>query len=284
MPLERGRSGPATGPLHRDSIEAAPSGAASTFPAFGVIAAPQMTRLADPEIPPGGAEQAPTLAAIQPSLLHVSPHRSIIEGMDDADSVTRPDHERLFATATEQAGYFTTAQARDSGFSSPLITHHAQSGRFVRVARGLYRLRDYPSSPREELLAAWLRLAPSAVVSHESALELLGLSDIIPNLIHLSVPRSRRKLSRRAGVALHTTTRPFGGSDTLFRDGMRLTGPARTIVDVAEAGVAPEQVVRATAQAIDRGLTTPRRLREAARGRGRRVEQLVEVALAGTGR
>jgi len=101
---------------------------------------------------------------------------------------------------------------------------------------------------------------------------------------HLSVPRSRRKLSRRPGVALHTTTRPFGGSDTLVRDGMRLTGPARTIVDVAEAGVAPEQVIRATAQAIDRGLTTPSRLREAAHGRGRRVEKLVEVALAGTGR
>jgi hypothetical protein len=63
---------------------------------------------------------------------------------------------------------------------------------------------------------------------------------------------------------------------------MRLTGPARTIADVAEAGLAPEQVIRAAAQAIDRGLTTPSRLREAARGRGRRVEQLIEFALAGT--
>lgn len=204
--------------------------------------------------------------------------------MDDTTAATRPDHERLFAIATEQAGYFTTAQARDSAFSSPLITHHAQSGRFVRVARGLYRLRDYPSSPREGLLAAWLRLAPEAVVSHESALELLGLSDIIPNVIHLSVPRSRRKLSRRSGVALHTTTRPLGGSDVVVRDGMRLTGPARTIVDVAEAGVAPEQAVRAARQAIDRGIATPSRLREAAMGRGRRVEQLIETALSGTGR
>ncbi len=155
-----------------------------------------------------------------------------------------------------------------------------QSGRFVRVARALYRLRDYPSSPREELLAAWLRLAPEAVVSDESALELLGLSDIIPNLIHLSVPRTRRKLSRRSGVALHTTTRPLDGSDVVVRDGMRLTGPARTIVDVAETGVAPEQVVRAAQQAIDRGMTTPSRLREAALGRGRRVERLIEIALA----
>ncbi len=203
--------------------------------------------------------------------------------MDDTAAPAHPDHERLFGIATEQAGYFTTAQAHDCDFSSPLITHHAKSGRFVRVARGLYRLRDYPSSPREELLAAWLRLAPEAVVSHESALELLGLSDIIPNLIHVSVPRSRRKLTRRAGVALHTTTRPLEGSDVVLREGMRLTAPARTIVDVAETGGAPEQVVRAAQQAIDRGLTTPARLREAADGRGRRVAQILDIALAGTG-
>jgi len=193
----------------------------------------------------------------------------------------RPDHERLFDIATEQAGYFTTAQARGCGFSSPLLSHHAKSGRFVRVARGLYRFRDYPSSPREEILAAWLRLAPEAVVSHESALELLGLSEIIPNLIHVSVPRARRKLARRPGVALHTTTRPLDGAEMVVRSGMRLTGPARTIADVAEAGLAPDQVVRATAQAIDRGLTTPSRLREAVLGRGRRVGQLVEIAIAG---
>ena len=119
------------------------------------------------------------------------------------------------------------------------------------------------------------------VVSHESAFELLGLSEIIPNLIHLSVPRARRTLARRSGVALHTTTRPLDGADMVLRSGMRLTGPARTIADVAEAGLAPEQVVRAAAQAIDRGLTTPSRLREAVMGRGRRVEQLVEIALAG---
>jgi hypothetical protein len=61
----------------------------------------------------------------------------------------------------------------------------------------------------------------------------------------------------------------------------RLTGPARTIADVAEVGLAPEQVVRAARQAIERGLTTPSRLREAVVGRGRRVERLVEIALAG---
>jgi predicted transcriptional regulator of viral defense system len=194
-------------------------------------------------------------------------------------SKAKPDHEGLFQTASEQAGYFTTTQAISHGFSSPLITHHAQTGRFVRITRGLYRLRDYPSSPREQLIGAWLRLAPDAVVSHESALELFGLSDVIPDAIHLSVPRTRRRLVRQEGVTVHTTKRPLEGSEVANREGVRVTAPARTIADVAEAGTAPEQVVAAVRQAIDRGLTTRDKLRNAARGRGRRVERLIEHAL-----
>jgi predicted transcriptional regulator of viral defense system len=192
---------------------------------------------------------------------------------------TRPDHEGLFETASAQAGYFTTAQALGHGFSSPLITHHARTGRFVRVTRGLYRLRDYPSSPREQLIAAWLRLAPDAAVSHESALDLFGLSDVIPDAIHVTVPRTRRRLVRQRGVTIHTTKRPLDGAVVAIRDGVRVTAPDRTIADVAEAGTAPEQVVAAARQALDRGLTTREKLRSAARGRGQRVERLIDQAI-----
>lgn len=195
------------------------------------------------------------------------------------DTTTNPDHAVLFGIASEQAGYFTTAQAHDAGFSSPLIRHHARTGRFMHVARGLYRLRDYPSTPREEVLAAWLRLAPKAVVSHESALDLLGLSDVIPDAIHLTVPRTFRKLSPLPGVTIHTTTRPLRGDDIMNRDGVRLTSAARTIADVAEAGLAPDQVERAVRSAINRGLATPRQLRAAASNRGRRVQGIVDSAI-----
>lgn len=200
--------------------------------------------------------------------------------MNDTIAATRPNSEALFATATEQAGYFTAPQARAAGYSWPLLSYHAKQGRFVRVARGLYRLRDYPSSPREELIAAWLRLGPDAAISHESALEVLDLSDIIPDSIHLTVPRARRRLARQAGVSTHTTTRPLGAADVFTREGLRLTTPARTIADVAESGAGPEQVIEATRQAIDRGLTTPARMRAAARSRSRRVRNLIETALS----
>ena len=204
--------------------------------------------------------------------------------MNDTTAEGGPDWEALFATVSEQAGYFTTTQGRHAGYSWKLLSYHARHGRFVRVARGLYRFRDYPSSPREELIADWLRLAPDAAVSHESALEALGLSDVIPNSIHLTVPRARRKLTRTHGVSIHTTIRPLEVTDVLTRDGVRLTAPARTIVDVAEAGTAPEQVVLATRQAVERGLTTPARIRAAARPRSRRVRDLIETALAEAGR
>lgn len=202
--------------------------------------------------------------------------------MNDTVAGGSPDFEALFGTASEQAGYFTAAQARAAGYSWPLLSYHAKQGRFVRVARGLYRLRDYPSSPREELIAAWLRLAPEATISHESALELLDLSDAIPGSIHLTVPRARRKLARQPGVTTHTTTRPLEAGDVMTREGVRITTTERTIADAAEGGLAPEQIVIAVRQAIDRGLTTPARIRAAASGRGRRVRNLIETGLSET--
>jgi predicted transcriptional regulator of viral defense system len=195
------------------------------------------------------------------------------------DIIRAPDHDALFATASAQAGYFTTGQAQACGFSSALLTHHAKSGRFLRVARGLYRLRDYPREPNEEIVAAWLRQAPNVAISHESALALLGLSDVIADSVHLTVPRARRRLVTQPGVVIHTTTRPIAEADVLSRKGVRVTGPERTIVDVAEVGVAPDQVVASIRSALDRGLTTSARLRDAARTRGGRVQRLVDDAL-----
>jgi predicted transcriptional regulator of viral defense system len=192
----------------------------------------------------------------------------------------RPDHRRLFEVASGQGGYFTATQAAGCGFSRATLSYHARRGRFLRVKRGLYRLADYPASPREEVLAAWLAVGrDEAVVSHETALDVLGLSDVVPERVHLTVPRSKRYRGASAGVAIHTTTRPLKPTDVVIRDGLPVTSPARSIVDAAEAGTAPEQAVEAARQAIERGLATPGQLRAAASDRGVRVRRLIERAL-----
>ncbi|MGD9890387.1 MAG: type IV toxin-antitoxin system AbiEi family antitoxin domain-containing protein [Dehalococcoidia bacterium] len=195
-------------------------------------------------------------------------------------ATTRPDRARLFEIASEQGGYFTAEQARACGYSPALLSHHVKSGRFLRARRGLYRYREYPSSSREDVLAAWLAVGKEvAVVSHESALDLLDLSDVIPDAAHLTVPRSRRNLPTLPGVKIHTTIHPPGPSDLTYRDGMVVTAATRTILDAAEAGTAPDQVELAVVQAVARGLATPDQLRQGATERGRRVAALVEGAL-----
>lgn len=193
----------------------------------------------------------------------------------------RPDHDGLFASASQQAGYFTTAQARANGFSSALVTYHLKRGRFLRAARGVYRFRDYPSSSRESVMAAWLTLGRPAVVSHESALDILGLADLIPDAVHLTVPRNRRNAPRIGGVRVHTTMKPLGGDQVVVRDGIDVTAPARSIVDVAEAGSAPDQVVAAVRDALRRGLTTPEHLRIAIDAASSRARDLIQGAIPG---
>ena len=145
-------------------------------------------------------------------------------------AIAASDFPELFAQASEQAGYFT-AQAHAAGYSKQLLAYHAATGRFIRQRRGLYRLRDYPSSRYKEVTAAWLAAGKnSAAVSHESALDLLNLSDVLPDRVHLTVPRSRRGLPRLRLVALHTTVHPLLPHETTIREGIRITDPMRSIL------------------------------------------------------
>jgi predicted transcriptional regulator of viral defense system len=191
------------------------------------------------------------------------------------------DHDGLYRIAESQAGYFTTEQAIDAGMDRSTLRHHARpGGRCERVRRGLYRLRHFPSSPHEHVVAAWLGLPSPAVVSHESALELYDLSDVIPNAVHITLPRAMRGQRPRPGVRFHTLVHPPRPSETRRVNGVRATNPERTIVDSLEAGTQPEQIELAVRHALDRGLTTPRRLRAAATNRPTRVRRFIARLLA----
>src|SRR5215204_4399986 len=86
----------------------------------------------------------------------------------------RIDQDGLYWIAESQAGYFTAEQAVGVGMDRSTLRHHARpGGRYERVRRGLYRLRHFPSSPHEHVVAAWLAVSNvPAVVSHETALDL----------------------------------------------------------------------------------------------------------------
>ena len=191
------------------------------------------------------------------------------------------DHDGLYRLAEAQAGYFTARQALAAGMERSTLRHHARpGGRYERVRRGLYRLRHFPTSAHEHVVAAWLPLREvGAVVSHESALELHDLSDVIPTAVHLSLPRAKRGQRPRPGVRLHTVERPPGTSEVRTVHGLPTTSPERSIVDALDAGTQPEQVELAIGQALQRELFTPRRLHAAAAERSDRVRRFIERTL-----
>jgi len=180
----------------------------------------------------------------------------------------QPDVRGVEAIAYAQHGYFTTTQARECGFSSQLLSHYVRHGRFERARRGLYRLPGFPRGEDDEMREKWMAVGVNkAVLSHQSALALLDLSDNIPNAVHLLVGRRYRGLRRPAGVVVHT--RPDAEEvATVWREGLPLTAPARTLIDVA-GEIQPEQLEMAVRQAFGRGLLTARELDKEARRRGR---------------
>ncbi len=191
-----------------------------------------------------------------------------------------PDPTALHRRAYNQDGYFTSGQAREYGFSRQLLAHHVRSGRYERVRRGLYRLTGFPGSGREDVRAKWMAIgADRALVSHESALELHGLSDVLPNAVHLLIARADRGIKPPAGVVIHTTGTPWQPEDVVTIEGIRATAPARTIADAARSGTATEQIELAVRQALEQGLLDAEQLQAEADTRGERVGKLVRVAI-----
>jgi predicted transcriptional regulator of viral defense system len=174
----------------------------------------------------------------------------------------KPDWNRLFETAGAQDGYFTTRQAADAGYSTQLLLKHIRAGRITRTRRGIYRLVHFPAGEHEELVTAWLWSERAGVISHQTALALLGLSDALPAHVHLTLPSAwrRRRFRVPADVVLHH-------ADVLHEDrawfgAVPTTNPRRSLNDCAREGLSPELLRQAAQQALRRGLVTKAELGE----------------------
>jgi predicted transcriptional regulator of viral defense system len=193
-----------------------------------------------------------------------------------ADLTHSPNLSALQRLAYAQESLFTAQQAKERGFSAQLLAPHARSGRFERVRRGLYRLPDYPAGEHEEIRGAWLTVGPDrSVISHESALVLHDLADVLPNTTHLLVSREHRGIRPPAGVTLHTAVKAIPDSEVTIRHGIRVSIPAKAIVDAASSGTAPEQIQMAIDEALQQGRTTTSQLAEHAERYGGHVAALV---------
>jgi hypothetical protein len=181
----------------------------------------------------------------------------------------------LNARAMYQSGYFTAAQALEVGYSYQSQKYHVDHGNWDRVDRGLFRLPDWPAREEDRYVLWRLWSRDLAVVSHQSALVIHDLGDVNPTRLHLTVPLGFR--AKDAAVVIHQAA--LAPEDVEDRDGYQITSIQRTLFDVASGDVTQEQLDVAVADAVERGLVAPRRLRHRADEFGPRAALRIERAL-----
>jgi predicted transcriptional regulator of viral defense system len=182
----------------------------------------------------------------------------------------RSSHEseaRLFAVAESQGGYFTAKQAEEAGFDRTNHAYHVRAGNWEREHRGIFRLAHFPANERPDLVrwSLWSRDRqdhPQGVYSHQTALSIHDLSDVMPSKLHMTVPLRFRKNSKIPPViVLHYADLPAGAIEE--REGFRVTRPMRAILDLGESQeLSHDMLAQAFTEARKRGLITESEIKE----------------------
>jgi predicted transcriptional regulator of viral defense system len=182
---------------------------------------------------------------------------------------------RLFTLASEQAGYFTAAQAKDVGYSYQAQSYHVSAGNWLRLERGLFRLAEWIPDLHDDLVRWSLWSRGRGVVSHETALAVHGIGEFESARVHLTVPATFTM--RDSAVVLHRDE--LDDADVQDRTGFRVTTPTRSLIDVAASAPDEDQLARAVDDARQRGLVSVKTLRSRAEVVDARAALYLERAL-----
>lgn len=178
--------------------------------------------------------------------------------MNDAEN-------KLYSIAETQQGYFTTRQAREAGYSYETHHYHVARGAWIREVRGIYRLARFPVT-EEGQYVLWSLWScgrdgkPQGVYSHQTALSLYELSDVMPARLHMTVPKIfRRSSAIPAVLILHKGE--LSEPETEQRSGYRVTRPLRAVEDLLKTSAeSPDRLGAALREGLARGLITFREI------------------------
>jgi hypothetical protein len=144
-----------------------------------------------------------------------------------------PVGRRVAALATRQHGVVAARQLIALGLAQQTIADWVAAGRLHRVHRGVYAVGHTVLPVRGHWTAAVLAGGPGAALSHASAAAFWDLRRTAAAIIDITVP-GRAGRTKRPGLRVHRprTLRPL---EVTKHDGLRVTTPARTILDLAAA-------------------------------------------------
>jgi predicted transcriptional regulator of viral defense system len=95
----------------------------------------------------------------------------------------------LWGVAREQRGFFTMREALGSGVSRKGVEHLVASHEVERAGHGVLRFPRFPATAQDrfQLAVLWTG-TEAACLSHETALEAHGVTDVMADRIQLTVP------------------------------------------------------------------------------------------------
>jgi predicted transcriptional regulator of viral defense system len=163
--------------------------------------------------------------------------------------------KKLIELAISQGGYFTAKQALKFGYSYRAQNYYVETKQWLKEDRALYRFNFLPFSKEDELIKAcfWSRDKkdiPQAVISHESALSVHGVGEVISDKVNLTVPKSFRKKPPKKYLIYKVD---LTNKEIEEKDFFRVTSVIRTVADIAEK-VDPEQLKKIVEDAYKKGL------------------------------
>ncbi|MEM7175301.1 MAG: type IV toxin-antitoxin system AbiEi family antitoxin domain-containing protein [Chlamydiota bacterium] len=172
---------------------------------------------------------------------------------------------KLYQIASLQQGYFTARQAKEVGYKDSRFPYHVRKGRWLREGRGIYRLANYPIGDRSDLVywSLWScnqQGEVQGVFSHQTALAIHDLSDVMPTKYHLSVPKRFRKYQPvPENLILHFNQ--LEPNEVLEFEGYKVTTPEKTIYDVLlDEEISEEFVTQAILDGLNKGLVPKSRI------------------------
>ena len=185
----------------------------------------------------------------------------------------------------EQAGVVSRRQVLCAGVSRNAIVSKVNHGLWQRLHPGVYGAFTGALSWEVRLWAAVLYAGPGALLSHETAAEVLGLAGRTCPVIQVTIPATRR-VRPPDGVAIHHSSfdyprwRPQRGipPHTFY---------AETIVDLAAAADNLDDVVAGVSRGIARHLVSEAQLKAAFAARRRlrwrdEIEEVIERVAGGS--
>jgi predicted transcriptional regulator of viral defense system/very-short-patch-repair endonuclease len=138
--------------------------------------------------------------------------------------------KEVLTIAAEQHGVMTRKQLLELGLSPAAIWRRMRSGYLRPVHRGVYLVGPITPARATEMAAVFAG-GPKAVLSHLSALHVLGMLRGNPvRPVHVSIQGRERE--QRPGIRFHSVA-PLREDEHTVVDGIPLTSPSRTLVDVA---------------------------------------------------